>query len=358
MWNIDEFPPSEELESKDILRQCVASTRVLAELKGASLSIPNQGILINTLSLQEAKDSSAIENIITTHDELYKHELFPDIVYNLAAKEVHDYTSALRAGFDRIGREGVIARSTILAIQAALEKNDAGFRVLPGTELKNDATGETVYVPPQKADYVERLMARLVEFLNEETGRPFDPLVRMALIHHQFESIHPFYDGNGRTGRILNALYLVKTGLLDIPVLYLSRYLIQTKSEYYRLLQNVRDSGDWEPWILYILVAVEKTSRSTLRQIEAIKIALMDYKHRIREAFPKMYSQDLINNLFNHPYTKIDFLRKDLRIGRLTATKYLDALADAGFLSKQKIGRSNYYVNNSLFPILTMEEKD
>ena len=194
-------------------------------------------------------------------------------------------------------------------------------------------------------------MGDLESFINDDAMFEADPLIKMALIHHQFESIHPFYDGNGRTGRIINVLYLVKHGLLDIPVLYMSRHIVRTKSEYYRLLQAARDTDCWEDWVLYMLTAVEKTAREGIEVTQAIKSLLLDYKHRIR-AQHKFYSQDLINNLFSHPYTKIEFIQNDLKVSRLTATKYLDALTETGFLEKQKIGRSNYYINVPLFRIL------
>ncbi|MFT3812819.1 MAG: Fic family protein [Acidovorax sp.] len=333
-----------------ILKQLARSSRHLAELKGVAASIPNQGILINTLGLQEAKDSSEIENIVTTHDDLFKDDVDPDAFANPAAKEVLRYRQALRVGFERVRDTGLLTANHIIEIQRELERNNAGFRRLPGTALK-DGAGRTVYTPPQDPAEIVALMRGLERFMNEPGALEVDPLVKMALMHHQFESIHPFYDGNGRTGRIVNVLYLVKEGLLDIPVLYLSKHIVQTKADYYRLLQSVRDGDAWEEWVLYMLRAVEVTAQQTIRTVQAIKQALMDYKHRIR-ATHKFYSQDLINNLFVHPYTKIDFLQRDLGVSRLTATKYLDALAASGFVQKQKVGRSNYYVNLALNPIL------
>lgn len=245
----------------------------------------------------------------------------------------------------------MLTSNHIVEIQATLEKNRAGFRKQTGTMLKNERTGEVVYTPPQHSDEIIALMSDLERFINQENPQ-YDPLINMALIHHQFESIHPFYDGNGRTGRIINVLYLVLMGLLDIPVLYLSRYLVRNKDEYYRLLQYVRNTGEWEDWILYMLDAVENTSLHSIGTVKAIKTAMQDYKHRIR-AQCDFYSQDLINHLFKHPYTKIDFIMKALNISRPTAAKYLDELAQAGFLHKQKKGRSNYYINIALFDILT-----
>lgn len=335
----------------DILKKLNAATRRLAELKGVVASIPNEGILISTLGLQEAKDSSAIENIVTTHDELFRDVDLLDAASPNATKEVARYRQALRVGFERVNESGLITNNDILRIQEALEQNQAGFRKLPGTALK-DGRGKTVYTPPQDPAEVLKLMGELESFINAEESFAADSLIKMALIHHQFESIHPFYDGNGRTGRIVNVLYLVKERLLDIPVLYMSRHIVRTKSDYYRLLQEVRDHGRWEDWVLYMLTAVETTAADGVSTVQAIKSVLLDYKHRIREQHRKFYSQDLINNLFSHPYTKIEYIERDLQVSRLTATKYLEALTASGFLHKQKIGRTNYYVNRPLYDIL------
>ena len=337
-------------ETPDILKRLASSSRKLAELKGIAASMPNQGILINTLGLQEAKDSSEIENIITTHDELFKDDVLPEAFANPAAKEVLRYRQALRVGFGLVRETGLLTSNHIVQMQGELERNNAGFRKLPGTALK-DGAGRTVYTPPQEPAEIVALMSALERFINDAGLFDADPLVKMALIHHQFESIHPFYDGNGRTGRIINVLYLVKEGLLDIPVLYLSQHIVRTKARYYELLQRVRTEDLWEEWVLYMLEGVELTAGRALQTVQAIKAALMDYKHRIRDGH-KFYSQDLINNLFSHPYTKIEFLQRDLDVSRMTATRYLDALAEGGFLHKQKIGRGNYYINLALNDIL------
>lgn len=354
------LPPLEQLnparfDTPAILKKLASSSRQLAELKGLAASIPNQGILINTLGLQEAKDSSAIENIVTTHDELFKDDVHPEAFANPAAKEVLRYRQALRYGYEQVRVTGLLTVNHIVGIQGELERNNAGFRKLPGTALK-DGGGQTVYTPPQDPAEIVALMSGLERFMNDDRLFPVDPLIKMALMHHQFESIHPFYDGNGRTGRILNVLYLVKEGLLEIPVLYLSSHIVQTKADYYRLLQTVRDDDTWEDWVLYMLQAVETTARQTVTTVQAIKTALFDYKHRIRDGY-KFYSQDLINNLFMHPYTKIEFVQHDLQVSRLTATKYLEALVAGGFISKQKIGRSNYYVNTALNGIMLAQHQ-
>lgn len=349
------IPPLEQLDparfdSPVILKKLAAASRRLAELKGIAGSIPNQGILINTLGLQEAKDSSEIENIVTTHDELFKDDVLPEAFANPAAKEVLRYRQALRVGFEQVKHSGLLTANHIIQIQAELERNNAGFRKLPGTALK-DGAGNVVYTPPQEPAEIIALMSDLERFINDADLYAVDPLIKMALIHHQFESIHPFYDGNGRTGRILNVLYLVREGLLDIPVLYLSSHIVHNKDAYYQLLQTVRVEDRWEDWVLYMLEAIEQTAMQTIATIQAIKSALQDYKHRIRKDY-KFYSQDLINNLFMHPYTKIEFIQRDLQVSRLTAAKYLDGLIAGGFVEKQKIGRGNYYVNVALNAIL------
>ncbi len=337
---------SSRFEQAVILKKLAQASRYLAELKGVTGSIPHHGILINTLGLQEAKDSSAIENIITTHDELFKDDVLPEVFANPAAKEVSRYRQALRVGFEQVERSGLLTSNHIIDIQAELERNNAGFRKLPGTALK-DGYGQTVYTPPQDPGEIVALMGDLERFINDSDLFDADPLIKMALIHHQFESIHPFYDGNGRTGRIVNVLYLVKEGLLNSPVLYLSNYIVQTKADYYRLLQTVRTEDRWEEWVLYMLEAVAQTALQTIGTVEAIKGVLQDYKQRIRTGY-KFYSQDLINNLFAHPYTKIEFIQRDLQVSRLTASKYLDELTAGGFLEKHKVGRGNYYVNIAL----------
>lgn len=348
------LPPDIELETKQVLRKVASAHRYLAELKGISATIPNQAILINTLSLQEAKDSSAIENIITTHDDLYREDILPEYTSSAAAKEVSRYVSALKKGYSAVKNTGLLTSNHIIDIQAELEAHRSGFRKLPGTELINEQTGEQVYIPPQNHQDIVNLMSNLEKYLNENHINDVDILIKMALIHYQFESIHPFYDGNGRTGRIINVLYLVLKDLLDIPVLYLSRYIVKNKAAYYSLLQKVRDDGAWEEWILFMLSAVEETSKQTIQIVHAIGKSIQEYKHFIRSKY-KFYSQDLINNLFFHPYTKIEFVIRDLEISRNTASKYLDALCEDGLLKKQKIVTTNYYINTSLYSILAKD---
>ncbi|HNW99624.1 MAG TPA: Fic/DOC family N-terminal domain-containing protein, partial [Bacteroidales bacterium] len=236
-WKLSELPLNFDIETKKILKSLPYAHAALAELKGIATTIPNQNILINTLGIQEAKDSSAIENIITTHDDLYKSELNFDSVKSLNAKEVQNYILALKKGFNLISKNKLLTNRMILQIQEELEKNKAGFRKLPDTTLKNASTGEIIYTPPQDYEEIKRLMSNLEKFINDEKICDYDPLVKMAIIHFQFESIHPFYDGNGRTGRIINILYLILENLQTLPILYLSNYIIKNKIEYYKLLQ-------------------------------------------------------------------------------------------------------------------------
>jgi Fic family protein len=351
-YKIPLLPLDTDLEIKAVLKKTASARSALAEMKGAATSMPNQSILISTLSLQEAKDSSEIENIITTNDELYKSDNLARSFISLSAKEVYNYSNALLSGFRKVKKDGVISNNLIVEIQSAIVENSAGFRKLPGTVLLNELTGKEVYLPPQDAGEIQNLMNNLEKFMNEGNCN-WDPLVKMAVIHHQFESIHPFYDGNGRTGRIINVLYLVKEELLSIPILYLSRFINQNKSEYYRQLQSVREKNTWLEWTLYMLDGVEKTSLQTIELIASIRQLMLSHKQKIKNELPKIYSQDLINNIFRHPYTKIDFVKNELEVSRLTATKYLEELCKIGILKKRKFKKDNYYINSKLYSLLS-----
>ncbi|MBK7638673.1 MAG: Fic family protein [Bacteroidetes bacterium] len=351
-FELSELPFNIDLETKKVLKSLPSAHAALAELKGIASTIPNQNILINTLGLQEAKDSSAIENIITTHDDLYKSELNLDSFKSLNAKEVQNYISALKKGFELTSTSGLLTNKTILQIQEVLEDNKAGFRKLPGTALKNAATGETIYTPPQDYNEILRLMTNLEKYINDSEMSDIDSLIKMAIIHFQFESIHPFYDGNGRTGRIINILYLINEKLQNLPILYLSSYIIKRKADYYRYLQKVRDEDLWEDWILFMIKGIEETARETIDLILKIKKMMFEYKHQLRDNY-KFYSQDLLNNLFKHPYTKIEFIVNDLGVSRLTAANYLNKLAEDKILKKEKLGTGNYYINERLIELLT-----
>jgi Fic family protein len=351
VWKLIHLPYPEDLETKSILKQLPAAHAALAELKGMVQSIPNQIILLNALGIQEAMDSSSIENIITTHDDLYKANLDFEVSISPNVKEVQNYVAAMKRGFELVESQGLLTNQTLLKIQETLEGNNAGFRKLPGTALKNAQTGAVIYLPPQDPAEIQELMTNLEQFINDPELSDYDPLVKMAIIHYQFESIHPFYDGNGRTGRILNILYLILMGLQKLPILYLSNHIIQHKSDYYRLLQGVREKGDLESWISYMIRGVENTAKETIQLIEALKILMAEMKTLLQNNY-KFYSQELLNNLFAHPYTKIEFLVRDLGVSRITAANYLNQLASDGVLRKERLGTGNYYVNERLFELL------
>lgn len=346
-WLIEDFPPKQDLETRRVLKKLAQAHRYLAELKGLARSIPNQNILINTLSLQEAKDSSEIENIITTYEDLFKtNKKSPSLLP--ATKEVYRYSDALLVGFNAVTKRGFISLNHIKKTHTVLMDSETGFRTQSGTELRNEQTGESFYIPPQSPDDITNYLSKLETYINKADGTDIDDLVRMALIHHQFESIHPFSDGNGRTGRILNILYLILKGLVDIPILYLSRYITSTKSEYYRLLQHVRDTGEWEEWILYILTGIETTAKHTIGTIHSLKTMMQITKDNMRSKLPKVYSQDLLNILYRHPYTQTATIMKELNVSRPTATRYLKLLATHEILFREKIGRNTYYINEDL----------
>jgi len=357
-YKIPQLPLNKNFETKIILKKLAKAHRALAELKGVSSIIPNQNILLNTLSLQEAKDSSEIENIITTNDELYKSDFFTQNFTSAAVKEVYNYAAALKNGYEEVQKTELLTNNCILKIQARLEENNAGFRKICGTALKNEKTGEIIYTPPQNISQIEKLMTNLEKFINDENICDLDSLIKIAIIHHQFESIHPFYDGNGRTGRIINILYLVKQKLLHSPILYLSRYINKNKANYYKLLQKIRTNNNaWEEWILFILDGIEQTSYQTIFLIESMQKLMQKYKQKIRTDLPKIYSQDLINIIFCHPYTKTDFVVREMRVSRITATRYLDELVTINLMRKEKKGRENYYINTELFKLFDAVHK-
>lgn len=350
-YSIPFLPLSYDLETKAILKQLNNANRRLAELKGVAMTIPNENILVSTLTLQEAKDSSEVENIVTTQDDLYKNasELYSDYAINAATKEVLNYREALQHGFRLVKEKGVLTSSVIREIQKLLEHNSAGFRSIPGTTLKS-SDGKTVYTPPQDRTEILNYMDNLETFINNGDISELDPLIKLAIIHHQFESIHPFYDGNGRTGRIICVLFLVLTGRLDLPILYLSRYITHNKKKYYELIQDIRDKNsdnadEWEAWILFILKGIEETAIETTRLVKGISKLMADFKSVLRPKFGKQYRHELLNNLFFHPYTKVEFLEKELMISRVTAQRYLNLLMETGLIDRVKIGKAYYYIN-------------
>jgi cell filamentation protein, protein adenylyltransferase len=343
------LPPETHLfETINILKQENKARSAIAELKGIAKIIPNQSILINAIILQEAKDSSEIENIITTQDELYKAISGNQIKYDSATKEVIYYREALSFGYRKITERNILTVNDIISIQKELLKNDAGIRKTAGTSLVNDRTGEVIYTPPQDEDVINMLLSNLTSFLNDSD----DSLSKMAILHYQLESIHPFYDGNGRTGRIINILYLILKDYLEIPILYLSSYIIKNKSEYYRLLRDVTINENWEDWIIYILKGIEIVARNTINKIITIQKLLENTISKVKGELPKIYSKELIEELFVHPYCKIEFLTNVLGVERKAASRYLNQLQEIGILKEYKIGREKIFLNIELLEIL------
>ena len=348
--SIAPLPPDADLETKLVLKKLSRAHRALAELKGFAETMPNKNILINAITINEAKDSSEIENIITTHDELFK-AMSQAGYNNPAAKEVVNYRTALWKGYEAVKETQMLTINMIVEIQQLIERNRTGIRKLPGTVLKNEATGEVVYTPPSGESEIMSLMTNLETYMNIEEDS-IDPLVRLAVIHHQFESIHPFYDGNGRTGRIINVLYLVLKRLLDSPILYLSRYIISNKAAYYRLLQEVRTKGAWEEWNIFMIEGVTETAQATLELIKKINAVVEETAEEILMKLPKIYSRELVDLLFFEFYTKTAYLENGLRVSRRTAVTYLSELEAQGFLTSERIGRERIYLNNRLFEVV------
>ena len=353
-YTIPTLPLPYDLETKEVLKQVNKANRKLAELKGVAQTIPNERILISSLTLQEAKDSSAVENIVTTQDDLYRAGLDTSYQFiNAATKEVLFYREAINEGFRMVRNKDILTLNDIKRVQEILEQNSAGFRTTPGTQLKRENDGAIVYTPPQDGQEIIGFMANLEQFINDGEMSQLDPLIKMAIIHHQFESIHPFYDGNGRTGRIINILYLVISGLLDLPILYLSRYITRNKGEYYHLIQAIRDrntdnAAEWVAWILFMLKGVETTAEDTILLVKNIGSLMAEYKGIIRPDFGSKYNHELLNGLFYHPYTKIDHVVHNMQVSRQTAAKYLDRIVALGLLRKEKMGKENYYINTKL----------
>ena len=350
-YNLEKLPPlREKVETIEILKQANKSTAALAELKGIAKTIPNQGMLVNAIVLQEAKDSSEIENIITTQDELYKALTVNKTNISPETKEVVNYRKAIFHGYNLVRNQGFLRINDIVSIQQELVNNTAGIRSTPGTVLKNDTTGEIVYTPPQQKAEILDLLTNFINQFNQQDD--LSPLIKLAILHFQFESIHPFYDGNGRTGRILNILYLILNQLIDVPILYLSSYIIENKAKYYKLLNQTNKSGKWEEWIIFMLKAVESTSKNTITKIANIKKLLDSTIIKVRENTPKLYKKELIELLFEQPYSKIEFVVNKLSVERKTASRYLKELENIGIIESQKVGRETLYINKELIKIL------
>lgn len=339
------LPPAVELESKAVLKQAIASNRVLANLRGLAAQIPNQGVLISSIVLQEARLSSEIENIVTTDDALYRADADADGKADPHTKEVLRYREALNYGF-RALKERPLSTNLFVDIVRIIKQSQLDVRAIPGVVLKNEA-GQVVYTPPAGDSVIRDKLANLERFIHADDG--IDPLIKMAVMHYQFEAIHPFPDGNGRTGRILNLLYLVDKGLLDIPVLFLSRYIMANKADYYAGLRGVTEQQNWENWLLYMLRAVESTAQQTFDQVSRIRAVMEAVREKVQREAPGVYSKDLIEVIFRQPYTKIQFVVDAGIAKRQTASTYLQTLASLGVLRESKQGRGKYYVNDALF---------
>lgn len=343
------LPPSEELETKPVLKRAIGATRALAELKGAGDLIPNQSMLIHAIFLQEAKVSSEIENVVTTNDKLYQALGGDENRYDPNTKEVLRYGHALWRGYDELNRRP-LSTNLFVEIANTIKQNDQGIRRFPGTVIKN-ARGETIYTPPSGEGVIRDLLHNLERFIHEPDD--LDPLVKMAVIHYQFEAIHPFSDGNGRTGRIINILYLVSAGLLSLPVLYLSRYILENRTAYYNGLRAVTEENAWETWILYMLRAVEETAIATRDRVISIRALFEEALTTTRTLRPKIYSKELIEAIFQQPYSRVQPLISQGLGSRDTISKYLRELEAIGLIRSIKVGRDRLYLNDRLFKALS-----
>lgn len=342
------LPPAVDLESKVVLKQAISANRVLANLRGLAAQIPNQDVLIRSIVLQEARLSSEIENIVTTNDELYRADADPEGKADPHTKEVLRYRQALYHGLQAMV-DKPLATNLFIEIVRMIKQSDLGIRAIPGTALKG-AAGEVIYTPPVGEAAIRDKLGNLEQFIHADDG--IDPLIKMAVMHYQFEAIHPFPDGNGRTGRILNLLYLVDRGLLDIPVLFLSRYIIAHRPGYYEGLRRVTEEGAWENWLLFMLQAIESTAQQTFDQVRRILALMESIRVQVQDEAAAIYSKDLIEVIFRHPYTKIQFLVDAGIAKRQTASSYLQTLAGLGILSEEKFGREKYYINDALLEAL------
>ncbi|SFN38530.1 Fic family protein [Bizionia echini] len=343
------LPPKADLETTKVLRKTIDASRALAQLNGMLTNLPNPTLFLDTIHLKEAKASSEIENIITTNDDLYKSIVADKKFDNPATKEVISYKEALWNGLEEIKKRPFITTNLCIQIVQSIKKNTAGIRTTPGTALKNEK-GETIYTPPTGEDTIREKLANLEAFINSTDE--IDPLIKMALMHYQFEAIHPFSDGNGRTGRILLLLYLKLTNLLDTPAIYLSEYIIQNKSDYYTKLREVTENNNWESWVLYMLEMVEYTANKGLQRLKDVTTLMQEMAEEIRTTLPKVYTKELVEILFRLPYTKRQFLI-DAELGTpKTVGNYLIALEEAGFLISEKVGKEKLYLNYRLMTVL------
>jgi len=345
------LPPAQDVETKAVLRACITARAALAELKQAAELIPNQTMLINTIPMLEAKDSSEIENIVTTTDRLFQHAQ-GDGAADHATKEALRYRSALQRGFVSL-KDRPLCTATTVEICRTLKGVDMDIRRTPGTQLTNDRSGEVIYTPPEGEARLRDLLANWERFLHNQTE--LDPLIRMAVGHYQFEAIHPFIDGNGRTGRVVNILYLIQEGLLNLPILYLSRHIIAHKADYYRLLREVTQHQAWEPWVLFMLRAVEETSRWTTAKIAAIRRLADHTTEHVRTRLPKIYSRELVDVIFEQPYCRIANLVEKEIAQRQAASRYLKDLTELGVLHEMHLGKEKFFIHPKLMQLLTRD---
>ncbi len=344
------LPPQVEIENTLILKKTISASRALSELKGAITNLPNPTLFIDTINLQEAQASSAIENIITTQDELFKASITEKKNENPATKEVMHYKNALWYGVEQIEKRPILTTNLFIALVQIIKENQSAIRNAPGTQLKNPLTNTVVYTPPEGENVIREQLKNLEDFIHAEDT--IDPLVKMAIIHYQFEAIHPFFDGNGRTGRIILLLYLKLTGLLDLPALFLSNYIMQHKAEYYTNLKKVTEEGNWQDWIMYMLDMVEQTALKGRNQITEIENLMNTMSAEIQQKLPKIYSKDLMEELFRLPYTKRNQLEK-AGLGNLkTVGNYLKELENQGFLKSEQLGKEKLYLNFRLLEVL------
>lgn len=352
--NLPDLPPSADLETSEIFKLTIQANKLLAELKGFCQTLPNPNLLLNTIVLQESKESSAIENIVTTQDELYKATLnLAERIKNPAAKEVIQYREALYWGLSQMQKNGLITTNLMVGIMQKLRNTTEAIRTNTGTKLANPVTNEIVYTPPDGETVIRGKLAELEKFINDQEFSNLDPLIKMAVMHYQFEAIHPFSDGNGRTGRILNVLYLINNNLLGLPVLYLSRYIIQNKPDYYRLLREVTENSNWTGWVKFVLLGISDTSASTLKSINAILNLKRTLQPVIKNALGSSYSKELLDLLFSFPYIKTQVLEQYDIAKRQTAAQYLKKIEEAGVLRSVKLGKEVYYINNQLMRLLS-----
>lgn len=349
------LPPTVELETRAVLKRCIEARTALAELKQAAELIPNQRMLINTLPLLEAKDSSEIESIVTTTDLLFQHAQDGEHQADPATKEALRYRKALHNGYQSLA-DRPLCTGTAVEICRTLKGVNMDIRRVPGTQLTNDRTGEIIYTPPEGEDRLRDLLANWERFLHNETD--LDPLVRMAIGHYQFEAIHPFTDGNGRTGRVLNTLFLIQEGLLNLPILYLSRYIIVHRADYYRLLLNVTRDNAWEPWLLYMLSAVEETARWTCVKIAAIRRLAEHTTQFVRAQLPKTYCRELVDVIFEQPYCRISNVVDKQIAQRQAASRYLKELVSIGVLQEVQVGKEKLFIHPKLMQLLTRDDNN